>query len=77
MEALSGLLFLIALFGPLIALLVAASLYPRYAAIYGADTRSSKPLGRFIGGILLYGVGFGILGLVTGIPVFCAIWPTA
>ena len=77
MEALGNFLFLTALVGPLIALIVAAGLYPRYAAIYGADTRSSNPLGRFIGGILLYGVGFGILGLVTGIPLFCSIWPSA
>jgi hypothetical protein len=76
-EALGTVLFLSALFGPVIALITAAGLYPRYATIYGADTRSSKPLGRFIGGILLYGVGLGFVGLVLGIPVFCSIWANA
>lgn len=77
MEALGTFLFLTALFGPIIALITAAGLYPRYAAIHGADSRSSKPLGRFLGGILLYGVGLGFVGLIVGIPVFCFIWPNA
>ena len=77
MEGPATLTFIIVMLSPLIALFVAGTYYRQFAERYRHATRGAKPLGRFIGGILLYGVTLGFLGLVLGIVGSCAAAPSA